>query len=286
MPYDPTGHLTKIRGQDYLQVKDRLVWLETDYTDYDIESALIYHENGRAVVQSTVSIYAPREDEDGTVRRFLIRSAQGIGSETIDSFEAYIEKAQTKSIGRALGMLGMGTQWAVEFNDADDNDPASLADSPVGPRQQQPPRQQQQSGGNGPANDMATNAQKSMIQYKAREAQLEPEALVDLIRQLTDRGFEELTKRDASKVIDHFNRRNAAPPQRGAPQQQGGGSDRPATTAQINKIKVDARNKGLKPEAIEQYVYESFGATTLEDLNTRQASQVIDLIQNGELPTP
>lgn len=286
--YDPSAHLTKIKGQDYLQVKDRLVWLETDHTDYDIESSLIYHQDGRAVVQSVISIYYGEIDEAGVRHRTLIRSATGIGSETIDSFESYIEKAQTKSIGRALGMLGFGTQWAVEFNDAEGNDLASLADSPVGPRQQtqQQPRQQQQSGGNGPAADMATNAQKSMIQYKAKQAGMEPERLVDFINEMVGKGFNELTKRDASRVIDAFNDFPQNPQPTQQPQQtQQPQTDRPATTAQINKIKVDARNKGIPAQSIEQHVYETFGVTTLEDLNTRQASQVIDFIATGELPT-
>jgi hypothetical protein len=42
--------------------------------------------------------------------------ATGWGSETADDFEDYIEKAETKALGRALAALGYGTQFCEDFD--------------------------------------------------------------------------------------------------------------------------------------------------------------------------
>src|SRR3546814_7260726 len=43
--------------------------------------------------------------------------ATGYGSETPKDFGDYIEKAETKAIGRALGALGFGTQFTDDFDE-------------------------------------------------------------------------------------------------------------------------------------------------------------------------
>jgi hypothetical protein len=58
----------------------------------------------------------------------------------------------------------------------------------------------------------ATSAQKSMIQYRGRQAQMEPEQLVRFIRETTGKEFGQLTKRDASKVIDDLGAQPQRPP--------------------------------------------------------------------------
>ena len=51
-------------------------------------------------------------------------SATGWGHETAGGFEDYLEKAETKALGRALAALGYGTQFCEDFesgaSDADD----------------------------------------------------------------------------------------------------------------------------------------------------------------------
>ena len=53
-------------------------------------------------------------------------SATGWGSETVEDFGDYLEKAETKSLGRALAALGYGTLHALELDEGD-----SVADSPI-----------------------------------------------------------------------------------------------------------------------------------------------------------
>jgi hypothetical protein len=184
--FDPGQHLTKIKGQDYLEVKWRVAWLRAEHPDAVLTTELHSHENGRAIFNAHVQI------PDGG-------SATGWGSETVDTFENYIEKAETKAIGRALAAVGYGTQFCDDFNDT-----GAIADAPVAFNRA---TGQQQSAGDA----LATSAQKSMIQYKARQAQIEPDHLVRLIKEETGKEFNQLTKREASRVIDALGERPGGP---------------------------------------------------------------------------
>src|SRR5699024_4731620 len=137
--FDPSQHLSSIRGQQYLEVKWRLAWLRAEHPDAVITTHLASHQDDRAIFSAEVTL-----PEGG--------SATGWGSETSAGFGNYIEKAETKAIGRALAALGFGTQFCLDFDDGPDT--GVLADAPVQlhqneqsqPRQQQPaarePRQQ------------------------------------------------------------------------------------------------------------------------------------------------
>lgn len=101
--FDPGRHLTKVSGSDYLEVKWRLVWLRETHPDARIETEMISHEGDFAVFKATVTIPGGG-------------SATGWGSEGADDFRDYIEKAETKAIGRALAALGFGTQFCPDFD--------------------------------------------------------------------------------------------------------------------------------------------------------------------------
>ena len=116
MTFDPTQHLKKVNGNDYLMVLWRLVWLRTEHPDAVILTELVSENSaeGRAVFKAQVIL------ADGG-------SATGYGSETAKDFRDYLEKAETKAVGRALAMLGYGTQFAlVDFNEG-----PRLVDTPV-----------------------------------------------------------------------------------------------------------------------------------------------------------
>ena len=114
--FDPTVHLIRLPGKgnvEYLETKWRLVWLRAEHPDAVIETELVELSSTHAVFRARVSIPGGG-------------SATGYGSETADDFRDYIEKAETKALGRALAALGYGTQFTPEFDDSD-----SIADSPV-----------------------------------------------------------------------------------------------------------------------------------------------------------
>lgn len=119
--FDPRPYLRTIntegRQTEYLDVRWRLVWLRTD------------HPNARITTEHVAL------DEDSAIFRAMVQipgggCATGHGSETREDWDDFIEKAETKAIGRALAALGYGTQFAIDFeSDADPSKKPSRAAS-------------------------------------------------------------------------------------------------------------------------------------------------------------
>jgi hypothetical protein len=105
--YDPRGDLRQLRGKggtaSYLNVKHRIKWLRNRYPDSIMQTEHIELTAQRAIFRATVI------KMDGSGRE--VGTATGYGSETPSDFGDYIEKAETKAIGRALAALGFGTQF-------------------------------------------------------------------------------------------------------------------------------------------------------------------------------
>lgn len=193
--FDPGQHLRKLHGnQDYLDVKWRIVWFRDVHPDGQIDTEHITLTDEIAVFRATVSFPA----ESGT--RGL---ATGYGSETPRDFGDYIEKAETKAIGRALAALGYGTQFAADLEEGD-----RIADAPVDravrdapvtnpePRHTPQPPMMRSSG--------ITQAQSGLIERLAREV-----GIVDLAYDLSETfnrktDLRELTKFEASTYIDRL----------------------------------------------------------------------------------
>lgn len=122
--FDASRYLTKLNGRDYLEVKWRLLWLRTEHPEAAIATELVRLEDGLALFRAKVTIPGGGE-------------ATGWGSETKDDFGDYIEKAETKALGRALAALGYGTQFCEDF-DFHREDRGKVVDSPVSPPRQRP----------------------------------------------------------------------------------------------------------------------------------------------------
>ena len=101
---------------EYLPVQWRIFWFRSDNPKSKIDShALTLDlERGAAIFETYV------EREDGG-------SARMHGSETLGDWKDYIEKAQTKSLGRALAAVGYGSQ----FTDDEFTEGERIVDSPV-----------------------------------------------------------------------------------------------------------------------------------------------------------
>ncbi len=108
--YDPRGDLRQLRGKGgtaaYLDVKHRIKWLRDVCPDSIMETEHIELSDQRAVFRATVI------KVDGSGRE--VGTATGYGSETPGDFGDYIEKAETKSLGRALTALGYGAHFLVD----------------------------------------------------------------------------------------------------------------------------------------------------------------------------
>lgn len=116
--FDPNAHMIQLKGKDYLQVAWRLVWFRDEDDGcplFGIETEMLEHGEDWAVFRAVIT------DETGRV------ISTGHGSESKRDFGDYLEKAETKAVGRALAMLGYGTQFAADELDEGER----IVDSPV-----------------------------------------------------------------------------------------------------------------------------------------------------------
>jgi hypothetical protein len=108
--FDPTPFIRQLRGRggaaDYLDVKWRLLWLRKEHPDAEIVTELVQHDPQMAIFKATVTVPTGGK-------------ATGYGSETASDFPDFIEKAETKAIGRALNAFGYGAQFG-DFQRPDD----------------------------------------------------------------------------------------------------------------------------------------------------------------------
>lgn len=111
--------LINLKGKDYLMVAYRLQWLTEDVPNYVIDTNFLVVNDEQTVCRALVQIF----DKDGK----LIRSASATKRETKKDFSDHTEKAETAAVGRALSMLGFGTQHAL--SDLDEG--TRIVDSPL-----------------------------------------------------------------------------------------------------------------------------------------------------------
>ncbi|HET9015604.1 MAG TPA: hypothetical protein VFN57_08405 [Thermomicrobiaceae bacterium] len=122
--FDPRPHLRRIRahGQEveYLDVRWRLIWLRGEHPDARITTEQVSLNDNLAVFRALVEI------PGGGV-------ATGYGSETAGNAPDFIERAETRAIGRALAALGYGTPFAPDFDLEEPMEPVNrpVAEAPV-----------------------------------------------------------------------------------------------------------------------------------------------------------
>jgi hypothetical protein len=114
--FNPTKHLTKIQGNDYLEVKWRLVWMRNEHPDWSVitKPVEINTEKKYVIFRATV-----KDETDRVI-------ATATKAESRNGFADYLEKAETGAVGRALAICGYGTQFAPELNEAH-----RIVDAPV-----------------------------------------------------------------------------------------------------------------------------------------------------------
>lgn len=123
--YDPNQHLMNLKGRDYLNVQNRLLWFIRDQRDFIVRglATTSYVIRTELVEQDREAGYAHFKTN---VRDVLGNEATMYGSESAKDFADYAEKASTKSLGRALLALGYGTAFAPEMDEGD-----RIVDTPV-----------------------------------------------------------------------------------------------------------------------------------------------------------
>lgn len=111
--------LVNLKGKDYLMVGHRLQWFNEIEKHFDISTEFLLVTDDQTICKAHVVV----KDTEGNV----LRQAQATKRETKKDFPDHTEKAETSAIGRALAILGYGTQFAL--SDLDEGQ--RLADSPV-----------------------------------------------------------------------------------------------------------------------------------------------------------
>jgi hypothetical protein len=111
--------LLNLKGKKYLMVAYRIQWMNEEVDSFSVVTEFPLITDEQAIAKATVSIM----DKDGRV----IKSAQATKRETKKDFPDFTEKAETAAIGRAVSILGFGTQFAL--SDLDEG--KRLADSPL-----------------------------------------------------------------------------------------------------------------------------------------------------------
>lgn len=111
--------LVNLKGKDYLMVGHRLQWFNEAETNFRIETDFLLVNDDQTVARAIVTVF----DKEGKE----VKRASATKRETKKDFSDHTEKAETSAVGRALAMLGYGTQFAI--SDLDEGD--RIVDSPV-----------------------------------------------------------------------------------------------------------------------------------------------------------
>lgn len=115
--------LVNLKGKDYLMVAYRIQWMNEEVPFFQIQTNIIKADKDESIVQSTVSLI--RDAGNGVLVPY--KTASATKREDSKGFADHLEKAETGSVGRALAMLGFGTQFALA--DLDEGD--RIVDSPL-----------------------------------------------------------------------------------------------------------------------------------------------------------
>lgn len=185
--FEPGKYLTKVNGRDYLEVKWRLVWFRNEHPDGEITTELVEHADRTAVFRARVSVPG-----GGT--------ATGWGTESAEDFGDYVEKAETKAVGRALAALGYGTQFCPDFDfGAAAN---RIVDAPIDISTTRGRRTED--------GTRATPRQINYVRAIAHEVGLTDEELNEEVTERFGTTVEELGRRDASVLIEQLQQRRDA----------------------------------------------------------------------------
>lgn len=198
--FEPAKFLSRVNGSEYLEVKWRLVWLRDRHPEAQVETELVSHHGDTAVFRARVVI------PDGG-------SATGWGSESAGDFRDYLEKAETKAIGRALAALGFGTQFCPdhEFGAS----VGRVVDAPVKVSRlsRGQANDERPAAFSAPAPEQAaTQRQLRYMQAVAREAGFDAQALDELSAREFGGPAMSLSRRDASALIDLIQNQQAEVP--------------------------------------------------------------------------
>jgi hypothetical protein len=192
MTFNPEKHLMELSGKAYLEVKWRLVWFRQECPNGTIDTEEIVVDLDREVeAEVPTGNWIPNPNRPGKkmpekvtrhdkgYARFRAVVTDGKGgratatkSENAASFPDFIEKAETGAVGRALAMLGYGTQ----FTGDELNEEHRIVDAPV----ERANTFQYASSGNGSGKANAASASSSSADEKSANTPATEQQLASL----------------------------------------------------------------------------------------------------------
>ena len=138
--FNPSEHLMQVQGKDYLPVCWRLVWFREQCPQGTIETELVTLDLDRETSEDFMQwsdaehkkVKVTRKANGFCIFRATVKDGKGgsataTKSEKAASFNDWIEKCETGSVGRALAMLGFGTQFTADELDEQHR----IVDSPI-----------------------------------------------------------------------------------------------------------------------------------------------------------
>lgn len=99
--------LINLKGKPYLQVQHRLIWFREEHPDWSISTEIRDFNEKFSIGKATIS--------DGSGKVLATAHKQ----EHAGHFPDYMEKSETGAVGRALALVGYGTQFAIELDEHD-----------------------------------------------------------------------------------------------------------------------------------------------------------------------
>lgn len=151
--FNPAEHIMPIKNKqgktDYLPVQWRLVWANEQCLELDIRTKSVEIDLEREMEVETYAWNNDTRRSEKIVKRAKgfakvevevtavlkdgrKRHAEGVKTESAVNFADFVEKAQTGALGRALAMIGFGTQFVGdEFDERE-----RIVDAPVDPQTQ------------------------------------------------------------------------------------------------------------------------------------------------------
>ena len=110
--------LLNLRDKEYLEVKYRLVWFREDHPDWRTQTEIISHDKDNSLVCAKIF------DSSCNLMSMAHKTEDRRG------FPDHLEKCETSAIGRALALVGYGTQFCADELDEGER----IVDSPVEPK--------------------------------------------------------------------------------------------------------------------------------------------------------
>lgn len=188
--FDPRQHMSRIQGgAPYLEVRWRLVWLRDQHPDADLVTEMIERSDRHAIFRATITLRTGGK-------------ATGWGSETADDFRDFIEKAETKAIGRALNALGFGLpELELDGDRGPAGRPVDQRDRRAQAAADLAARQASAEDGGPPLEQRATGRQLGYLRVVAREVDVDADAAA---QETYGVPAQHLTRVQASRLIEQL----------------------------------------------------------------------------------